>query len=53
MSSRTRSREALLRTLLVCGSLLVGLVVLELGVRIVDAGQIGRASCRERVFKDV
>src|SRR5471032_851199 len=38
MPSRPRSREVLFRTLLVCGSLLVGLVVLELGVRIVDAG---------------
>src|SRR5476649_1787804 len=41
MSSRPRSREVLFRTLLVCGSLLVGLVVLELGVRIVDAGPQG------------
>ncbi len=41
MSSRPRSREVLFRTLLVCGSLLVGLVVLELGVRIVDPGPRG------------
>lgn len=41
MSSRTRSREALFRTLLVFGSLLVGLVVLECGVRTVDPGPSG------------
>jgi len=36
MSSRTRLREALFRTLLVCGSLLFGLAALELGVRIAE-----------------
>ena len=36
MSSRPRSREALFRTLLVCGSLLFGLAALELGVRIAE-----------------
>ncbi len=41
MSSRPRSREWFFRTLLVCASVLVGLFVLELGVRIVDAGPQG------------
>jgi hypothetical protein len=41
MSSRPRSREWLFRTLLVSASLLVGLFMLELGVRIVDAGSEG------------
>ena len=41
MSSRPRSREVLFRTLLVCGSVLISLVVLELGVRIIDAGPQG------------
>ena len=41
MFSGTRSREALFRTLLVCGSVLAGLVALEFGVRIVDPGPQG------------
>jgi hypothetical protein len=41
MSARPRSREVLFRALLVLGSVLFSLVVLELGVRIVDAGPQG------------